>query len=46
VAHPSGAIVFYVLGLIIFLTIIGALRNSEKSSQPTFSVVDLSQNGR
>jgi hypothetical protein len=35
--------VFYVLGLIILLTIIGALRDAQKMHQPTFSVMDSSE---
>jgi len=41
--HMSGGIVFYVLGLIILLTIIGALRDAQKMHQPTFSVMDRSE---
>lgn len=41
--HTSGGIVFYVMGLVILIPIIVALRNSEKKSQPTFSVVDVYQ---
>ena len=38
--HTSGGIVFYVLGLVILIPIIVALRNSEKRRKPAFSAVD------
>jgi exosortase len=41
--HTSGGIVFYVLGLVILIPILVALRNSEKRYQPAFPVVDASQ---
>ena len=41
--HTSGGIVFYVLGLVILIPILGALRNSEKRYKPAFSVLDASQ---
>jgi exosortase len=41
--HTSGGIVFYVLGLLILIPILVALRNSEKRYQPAFSAVDASQ---
>src|SRR5208337_202345 len=41
--HTSGGIVFYVLGLVILIPIIGALRNSEKRYQPTLLMVDAPQ---
>jgi len=41
--HTSGGIVFYVLGLVILIPILAALRNSEKSCPPAFSVVDVSR---
>jgi len=41
--HTSGGIVFYVLGLVILIPIIVALRNSDKRYQPALPVVDVTQ---
>jgi len=41
--HTSGGIVFYILGLVILIPIIAALRSSEKRHQPALPVVDVSQ---
>jgi exosortase len=41
--HTSGGIVFYVLGLVILIPILLALRNAEKRCQAAFPVADVSQ---
>jgi len=41
--HTSGGIVFYILGLVILIPIIVALRNSDKRYQPALPVVDVTQ---